>query len=82
MTVVSSKEFATHQKKYLDMALNQYVYIEEGNHIFIVTKAPEKKLPLSDTSKLSDKFRGVFTKEVGNDFMKHTKEMRAEWDGI
>ena len=82
MTVVSSQEFATHQKKYLELALNQYVYIEDGNQMFIVAKAPDMKISLSDTSKskLSDKYRGVFTKEVGTDFMKHTKEMREEWD--
>ena len=82
MTVVSSKEFSTHQKKYLELALNQFVYIEDDNQMFIVAKAPDKKISLSDTSKLSDKYRGVFTKEVGNDFMKHTKEMREEWDSI
>ena len=82
MTVVSTKEFATHQKKYLDLALDQYVYIEDGNQMFIVTKAPDKKISLPDASKLSDKYRGVFSKEVGKDFMKHTKELREEWDGI
>jgi hypothetical protein len=36
----------------------------------------------SGTTKLSDKFRGVFSKEAGESFMKHTKNMREEWDNI
>ena len=39
------------------------------------TTAPE-------TTKLSDKFRGVFSKEAGKSFMEHTKNMREEWDSI
>jgi len=51
-------------------------------------------LPIEDTtisfeysttqkiSKLSDKFRGVFSKEAGKSFMEHTKNMREEWDSI
>jgi len=34
------------------------------------------------TTKLSDKFRGVFSKEAGESFMEHTKNMREEWDSI
>ena len=34
------------------------------------------------TTKLSDKFRGVFSKEAGESFMEHTKSMREEWDSI
>jgi len=33
-------------------------------------------------NKLSDKFRGVFSKEAGKSFMEHTKNMREEWDSI
>ncbi len=31
-------------------------------------------------SKLSDKYRGVFTNEEALDFNKHTQTMRKEWD--
>jgi len=34
MTVVSSKEFATNQDKYLDMALNEDVCIKRGQNMF------------------------------------------------
>ena len=35
-----------------------------------------------ETTKLSDKFRGVFSKEAGESFMEHTKNMREEWNSI
>lgn len=33
-------------------------------------------------TKLSDKYRGVFSKEDALDFIKHTQTMRGEWDNI
>ncbi len=33
-------------------------------------------------SKLSDKYRGVFTKEDAQNFDKHTRQMRNEWHNI
>jgi len=80
MTVISSKEFNTNQEKYFDLALNEQVFIQRGGYMFIVTRVTDKKI--GNTSKLSDKFRGVFSKEVGRDFIKHTKIMREEWDSI
>ena len=41
MTVVSTKEFNSNQEKYFDMALNDHVYIQRGNGLFIVTQANE-----------------------------------------
>jgi hypothetical protein len=42
-----------------------------------------KEYPLSSPGvKLSDKYRGVFSKEAGESFMEHTKIMRGEWDNI
>ena len=40
MTVVSSKEFASHQDKYFDLALNEHVYVkrESDNIMFIVAR--------------------------------------------
>jgi len=36
MTVVSSQEFETNQKKYFDMAQSEQVYIQRGSNMFIV----------------------------------------------
>ena len=34
MTVVSSKDFAINQEKYLDLALNEQVFIQRNDNIF------------------------------------------------
>ena len=34
MTVVSSKEFATNQNKYFDMAMNERVFVQRGGNMF------------------------------------------------
>jgi len=34
MTVVSSKEFVTNQKKYFDLAVNEEVFIKRGKNTF------------------------------------------------
>jgi hypothetical protein len=49
--------------------------IEEQIVSFEYSTAPK-------TTKLSDKFRGVFSKEAGESFMEHTKKMREEWENI
>jgi hypothetical protein len=36
----------------------------------------------SSTIKLSDKYKGVFSKEDSKSFNEHTKTMRTEWDNI
>jgi hypothetical protein len=53
----------------------------------IILPIEEQTIPLEysakqGTIKLSDRFRGVFSKEAGKSFMEHTKNMREEWDGI
>ncbi len=40
MQVVSSTEFATHQDKYLKMAIEQDIYIEKGEKRFHLTYEP------------------------------------------
>jgi hypothetical protein len=32
--------------------------------------------------RLSDKYRGAFSKEASESFLAHTKNMREEWDSI
>ena len=39
MTVVSSKEFSTHQDKYLELAINERIFIKKGNHTFFISNA-------------------------------------------
>jgi hypothetical protein len=35
-----------------------------------------------NTTKLSDKYRGVFSKEDAQSFNEHTQTVRKEWDNI
>ena len=39
MTVVSSKEFVANQEKYFDLALNEQIYIRNGENMFAVSMA-------------------------------------------
>jgi len=41
MTLVSSREFVTNQKKYFDLAINEQVFIKRGKNMFIVSRADE-----------------------------------------
>ena len=36
MTVVSTKEFNTDQEKYFEMALDEQVYVQNGNNMFLL----------------------------------------------
>ena len=36
MTVVSSKEFVSHQDKYFEMAMDEQVFIQKGNSMFLL----------------------------------------------
>ena len=46
MTVVSTKEFASNQEKYFDMAFNEQVYVqrESDNIMFIVSRDTKEYL--------------------------------------
>ena len=37
MTIVSSKEFASNQNKYFDMAIKKQVFVQGGNNMFHLT---------------------------------------------
>jgi hypothetical protein len=41
-----------------------------------------KEAPMPAKTKLSDKYRGVFSKEDAASFDQHYKTMRSEWNGI
>ena len=57
--------------------------VEEETHQQKIPFESLKEYPAGqETTKLSDRFRGVFSKEAGKSFMEHTKNMREEWDSI
>ena len=43
MTVVSSKEFAINEDKYLDLAMNEQVFVQRDNITFVVTRSNANK---------------------------------------
>jgi hypothetical protein len=64
MTVVSSKEFVSHQKRYFDLARNEKVVIKRGNNMFHLTHAPVGNLNGYDkVLEPDDDFRRAITGE-------------------
>ena len=53
MTVVSTKEFNTHQPKYFEMAINERVYVQNGEYTFIVPKIRKQKIWISQDKSYS-----------------------------
>jgi hypothetical protein len=43
MTVVSSKEFMSNEKKYFDMAMTEEIFVKRDNTMFVFTQVNEKK---------------------------------------
>jgi len=43
MTVISSKEFVSNQKKYFDMAVNESVFIRRGRNKFMVSNVNQNE---------------------------------------
>ena len=59
------------------IALNLLQELEQLHILKII-----KENVLGNKTKLSDKYKGVFSKEDSESFMQHTQTMRKEWDNI
>jgi predicted transcriptional regulator len=44
MTVVSTREFNTNQKKYFDMAINEQVFVKRGDYLFHIICSNNNKV--------------------------------------
>ena len=64
MTIVSNKEFFTHQEKYLDMALNEQIYIQRDKNMFTVSIAGEYEEPNIIFEPDADFYRSITMEEV------------------
>ena len=51
--------------------------LEELNLIKVLSKNI-----VASTSKLSDKYKGIISKEQGKELSRHISQMRSEWNGI
>jgi len=63
MTVVSTKEFNTHQKKYFDMAVSEDVCIKNDNYMFHLMCKPVNMADEQVTLQPDDDFRRAITKD-------------------
>jgi len=43
MTVVSTKEFSANQEKYFDMAIDEQVFVQRDDYMFIVSRVNKPK---------------------------------------
>jgi len=62
MTVVSSKEFATHQRKYYQLAVNERIAIKRGKNLFHLLHEPvEIQYPEQPILEPDDDLRNAIT---------------------
>ena len=64
MTVVSSKEFAINQKKYFELALNENVFVQKDEDLFVFTRTNEHKEPDMIFEPDEDFYRSISMEEV------------------
>jgi len=72
MTVVSSKEFATNQKKYYDLAVNEDIIIKRGKNVFHLIYAPVEEYPEQPILEPDDDFYRAIS---GDEFKKRALEI-------
>ena len=79
MTVVNSREFASNQKKYYDLAIDEEVFIKRGSHIFhlICTNRREAKVQKRVYYKPDEDFNRSITMA---EFKKRALEMTERID--
>ena len=58
MTVVNTKEFNINQEKYLDLALNEQVFIQRGDFFYVVAKTSK---PTCEYKEPDDDLRRAIT---------------------
>jgi len=79
MTLVSSKEFVSNQKRYFDMALNEQVFIKRGKNTFIVTCADSQHTQYSP--EFLEKIKKAEKNISAGNFI-HVKDVKNLWDSI
>jgi predicted transcriptional regulator len=60
MTLISSREFVTNQKKYFDLAVNERVFVKRGNHTLFIANADTDD-DFSDLMLAKKRLDGEFT---------------------
>jgi hypothetical protein len=57
-----------------------YRLLEDLEDLHIIKVLEKSTQPIKQ--KLSDKYRGIISKEQGQKLNEHIKQMRSEWNGI
>ena len=74
MTVVSLEEFNNNQEKYFDIAMNEYVYIQRGDCMFVLVSANEDENETDEDEKEEDtqpSFASYEMERVREEFYNH-----------
>jgi hypothetical protein len=79
MTVVSSKEFSTNQKKYFDLAIDEEVVIKSGDNMFhLMYKPVEMAYPEQPILEPDDNLRRAITMdELKTSALEHISQLFA-----
>lgn len=74
MPIISSKEFATNQEKYFDMALDEQVIVKRGDYMFQIICSNFDAVNIEEQAVLEpdDDLRSAITKE---EFKAKAREM-------
>jgi len=80
MTIVSSLEFATNHAKYLNLALHELVYIQNGETMFTVSVAPgmENKHKQSADDSYREDFEKAYASALTAEELKQRMYLRID----
>jgi len=80
METLLIKVSETQKANMLVELLKSMDFVESVDYMGDLKSAGE--LLVKDKSKLSDKYKGIISKEEGQKLNDHIKQMRSEWNGI
>ncbi|MDR0792500.1 MAG: hypothetical protein LBE82_04265 [Chitinophagaceae bacterium] len=77
MTVVNTKEFNANQEKYFDMAVNEQIFIQRDDCMFVVAKAnePEEEDIIFEPDE--DFYKSITIDEVKERLFEHIHKLFA-----
>ena len=78
MTIVSTKEFNTNQKKYFDMALNDHVIVKRGRQMFIIRNFMPNDDPDDFFEPDEDFYRSIPIEEVRDSIVEYIRKKHAK----
>ena len=73
MTVVNSKEFITNEDKYFDLAMNEQVFVQRGDNMFLVSIA--NVVAPNDYDEILDPDEDFHSAISGDEFKKRAIEI-------